>query len=721
MVLSAQMAKAGPPMEGKDLHSAISAGASCRPPRRSAIGSLTIAGLALAFAREGSRPRGSVVHRRGRLVARRMARGDQPVRRPPAAGGVLRSEQPDGAVDAGARAVGRPRVCGQGRRLRVAGHHDRRHRSRRDCRRVCVGGRACARRAGACAHRARVAAHVRPRASRRHALSRQGSAAGVGLSAVAGQGYADPALRLLGGARSDRGVRRSARSEGILAPAHSTTQARGRGDSRGAGSGGHRGAMAGAGGCGRWCAADEPPRVAASCSIEGPASVRRDRGLPELEAAAAFDRRGSTMLEGVMLGVRDALAADPRVFVFGEDVGGKYGNAFLLLRPLLEEFGDRILNRRWRRGRCSASAWVRRSPGSGRSAKCSSTISSRPVSIRSSTTRRRSGTDGAAVGADGAADAVGRPAACGPVPQPEHRGLVLPHAGAQDRRPVDARDARALMASAVADPDPVLYYEHIALYRDPRIKQVLDRRARRRRCRSARPRCAGRVTTSRSFRTARTCTSRCASPNGSRPPGSRRRVLDLRTLVPLDRGAVLAVARHCHRVLIIHEDSRTGGIGESLAAIIQEEAFESLDAPMRDHRRARHAGAVLSAARGVLPARARTRSTRRAPARWRTDRGQLSVFRFFRLKAEATRLRSAWSRRGFGRSVGRRAPSPEPRTPSPEPRTPNPEAPSPGAPSPEPRDPEPRAPSPEPRAPSPGECVAQRLLEVSFLTQTVYC
>ena len=43
----------------------------------------------------------------------------------------------------------------------------------------------------------------------------------------------------------------------------------------------------------------------------------------------------------------------------------------------------------------------------------------------------------------------------------------------------------------------------------------------------------------------------------------------------------LAVARHCSKVLIVHEDSRTGGIGESVAAIIQEEAFEWLDAPVR--------------------------------------------------------------------------------------------------------------------------------------------
>jgi 2-oxoisovalerate dehydrogenase E1 component beta subunit len=63
--------------------------------------------------------------------------------------------------------------------------------------------------------------------------------------------------------------------------------------------------------------------------------------------------------------------------------------------------------------------------------------------------------------------------------------------------------------------------------------------------------------------------------------GIEASVLDLRTLVPLDRAALLALARRCHKVLIVHEDSRTGGVGESLAAMIQEEAFEWLDAPIR--------------------------------------------------------------------------------------------------------------------------------------------
>ena len=63
--------------------------------------------------------------------------------------------------------------------------------------------------------------------------------------------------------------------------------------------------------------------------------------------------------------------------------------------------------------------------------------------------------------------------------------------------------------------------------------------------------------------------------------GIEAAVLDLRSLSPLDKAAVLTLARHTGRVLIVHEDTRTGSIGESLAAVIQEEAFEWLDAPVR--------------------------------------------------------------------------------------------------------------------------------------------
>ena len=136
------------------------------------------------------------------------------------------------------------------------------------------------------------------------------------------------------------------------------------------------------------------------------------------------------------------------------------------------------------------------------------------------------------------------------------------------------------MAAAVADPDPVLYYEHIALYRDPQIKQMLPDA-------SPAPLPIGRAALRRAgsdlaiisygayVHVAMRVAERLAADR------IQASVLDLRSLAPLDKDAVLTVARHCSRVLILHEDTRTGSIGESLAAIIQEEAFESLDAPVR--------------------------------------------------------------------------------------------------------------------------------------------
>ena len=146
--------------------------------------------------------------------------------------------------------------------------------------------------------------------------------------------------------------------------------------------------------------------------------------------------------------------------------------------------------------------------------------------------------------------------------------------------PSTPHDARALMASAVADPDPVLYYEHIALYRDPRVKQLLSEEA-------PQPIPIGRAALRRSgdhlaiiSYGAYAHVAMRVAERLSRD-GIEASVLDLRSLAPLDRDAILALARHCNRVLIIHEDTRTGSIGESIAAVIQEEAFEFLDAPIR--------------------------------------------------------------------------------------------------------------------------------------------
>jgi 2-oxoisovalerate dehydrogenase E1 component len=302
--------------------------------------------------------------------------------------------------------------------------------------------------------------------------------------------------------------------------------------------------------------------------------------LPALEAGVAFDRSGRTFLEAVMLGVGDALRANPSVFVFGEDVGGTYGNAFLLLRPLLEEFGDRILNSPLAEGAvlgaCVGAALAGQRPIGEMQFNDFVATGFNQLVNNAAKIRYRWG---------GSVPMVlrmpwGGVRHAGPYHSQNTEAWFYRTPGLKIVVPSTPADARALMASAVADPDPVLYFEHIALYRDPRIKQVLADDA-------PAPLPIGRAALRREgddlvmisygayVHAAMRVAERLAADR------IEASVLDLRSLSPLDRDAVLACARHCNRVLIVHEDSRTGGIGESVAAIIQEEAFESLDAPIR--------------------------------------------------------------------------------------------------------------------------------------------
>ena len=118
------------------------------------------------------------------------------------------------------------------------------------------------------------------------------------------------------------------------------------------------------------------------------------------------------------------------MFVYGEDVGGSYGNAFLLLRPLLKEFGDRILNSPLAEGAvlgvCVGAALAGQRPiGEMQFNDFVATGFNQLVNNAAKIRYRWGG-----VGADGGAHAVGRPAPRRPVSQPEHRAVVLPHARA---------------------------------------------------------------------------------------------------------------------------------------------------------------------------------------------------------------------------------------------------------------------------------------------------
>ncbi len=79
-------------------------------------------------------------------------------------------------------------------------------------------------------------------------------------------------------------------------------------------------------------------------------------------------------------------------------------------------------------------------------------------------------------------------------------------------------------------------------------------------------------------------------------------VIDLRSLLPLDDEAIVATVKKTNRVLIVHEDTRTGGIAGEITARINEHAFEWLDAPVLRVTAARRAAAVRAAARGFRAA-----------------------------------------------------------------------------------------------------------------------
>jgi 2-oxoisovalerate dehydrogenase E1 component len=325
--------------------------------------------------------------------------------------------------------------------------------------------------------------------------------------------------------------------------------------------------------------AGEPPRRHVEV-LDARRAVAIPAGLPAVDAGPPPDPRGRTFLEAVMLGVGDALRADPRVFVYGEDVGGKYGNAFLLLRPLLAEFGPRILNAPLAEGGvlgvCIGAALMGQRPIGEMQFNDFVATGFNQLVNSAAKIRYRWGASVPMV----VRMPWGGLRHAGPYHSQNTEPWFYRTPGLKIVTPSTPHDARAMMAAAVADPDPVLYYEHIALYRDPRIKQALDDappaplplgRAALRRAGSD----LAIVSYGAYVHVALRVAERLAAD------GVQAAVLDLRSLAPLDRAALLAVARHCGKVLVVHEDSRTGGIGESLAAIIQEEAFDYLDAPVR--------------------------------------------------------------------------------------------------------------------------------------------
>ncbi len=143
--------------------------------------------------------------------------------------------------------------------------------------------------------------------------------------------------------------------------------------------------------------------------------------------------------------------------------------------------------------------------------------------------------------------------------------------------PATAYDAKGLIKSAVRDNNPVLFFEHKFLYR--RIKEEVPEDDYVVPLGQAAVKRQGKHLTMVSYAAMlHTCLE--AAEQLAKEDGLECEVVDLRTLLPLDKAAILASLKKTNRMLVVHEDTRTGGIAGEIATIVMEEAFEELDAPM---------------------------------------------------------------------------------------------------------------------------------------------
>jgi 2-oxoisovalerate dehydrogenase E1 component beta subunit len=142
--------------------------------------------------------------------------------------------------------------------------------------------------------------------------------------------------------------------------------------------------------------------------------------------------------------------------------------------------------------------------------------------------------------------------------------------------PSTAYDAKGLLKSAIRDNNPVLFFEHKFLYR--RVKEEVSADDFTVPIGKAAVRRPGNDLTIVSY-AAMVHTAMEAAASLAQQ-GIDAEVIDLRTLLPLDHETILASVKKTNKLLIVHEDTRTGGIAGEIAAIVCENAFHDLDGPI---------------------------------------------------------------------------------------------------------------------------------------------
>jgi 2-oxoisovalerate dehydrogenase E1 component beta subunit len=283
-----------------------------------------------------------------------------------------------------------------------------------------------------------------------------------------------------------------------------------------------------------------------------------------------------TYLEAIRQGIWEEMERDPSVFLLGEDIGA-YGGAFKVTAGMLEKFGEeRVIDTP-----ISESAIVGAAVGAA-------LMGMRPVAEMQFMDFISCGFDqivnmaakihyrwGAKVplvvrGPSGAG------VHGGPFHSQSNEMWFVHTPGLKVVMPATPHDAKGLIKAAIRDDNPVIFFEHKYLYR--RIKEEVPAEDYVVPLGEACVRREGSdialITYGAMVWTALEAAAELAKE------GISLEVVDLRTLLPYDEQTVLASARKCSKVILLHEDTRTGGMAGELSALIAEKAFEDLDGPV---------------------------------------------------------------------------------------------------------------------------------------------
>jgi 2-oxoisovalerate dehydrogenase E1 component beta subunit len=284
-----------------------------------------------------------------------------------------------------------------------------------------------------------------------------------------------------------------------------------------------------------------------------------------------------TYLEAIRRALIRALESDERVFLIGEDIG-PYGGAFKLTDGLIDRFGaERVIDtpivETGLVGAAVGAAMAGLRPVVEMQFIDFISCAYNQLTNMAATTRFRWGAAAPIV--------VRGPSGGGVHAGPFHSQMVesafLNTPGLKIVVPATVEDAYRLLLGAIEDPDPVLYLEQKRLYRT--LKGEFDPAWTPLPPGSAALRREGEDVTIISY--GAMLHAALAAAETLAAEGIEATVLDVRSLCPLDREALLAAASRTGKVIVVHEDNVTGGAGAELAALIAEHAFEDLDAPVR--------------------------------------------------------------------------------------------------------------------------------------------